>query len=172
MILIIQWKATLIFTTFFGHIYHYSKECGQSNAHSLSPYMNKYMNTNWLFSNLLIEIPFCEWTHICSGHCLCHYYSCILSFVLYTVLCMCHDRSIVHITSPTSYLVFLNSSSDDLNESLYYMLILMQHISVLRIFSSLCINIQSSKILKNDLKNEWINEEWSWRTCIVICKLP
>ncbi len=40
---------------------------------------------------------------------------------------------------PIPCLVSLNSSSEDLNESVYYMLIPMQHISVLRIFSSFCI---------------------------------
>ncbi len=51
-----------------------------------------------------------------------------------------YDRSLVKITSLIPCLVSINSSSDDLIESEYYMLIPMQHISVLKIFSSLCIN--------------------------------
>ncbi len=51
-----------------------------------------------------------------------------------------YDRSLVNITSLIPCLVSINSSSGDLIESEYYMLIPMQHISVLRIFSSLCIN--------------------------------
>ncbi len=47
-----------------------------------------------------------------------------------------YDRSLVKITSPIPCLVSVNSSSDDLIESVYYMFIPMQHISVLRIFSS------------------------------------
>ncbi len=42
--------------------------------------------------------------------------------------------------SSSMNLVSMNSSSDDLIESGYYMLIPMQHISVLRIFSNFCIN--------------------------------
>ncbi len=55
-----------------------------------------------------------------------------------------YDRSLVNITSLIPCLVSINSSSGDLIESVYYMLIPMQHISVLRIFISLYINIQSS----------------------------
>ncbi len=51
-----------------------------------------------------------------------------------------HDRSPVNITSLIPCLFSINSSSDDLIESVYYMLIPMQHVSVLRIISSLCIN--------------------------------
>ncbi len=51
-----------------------------------------------------------------------------------------YDRSLVNITSLIPCLVSINSSSDDLIESVYYMFIPMQHISVLRTFSSLCIN--------------------------------
>ncbi len=43
---------------------------------------------------------------------------------------------LIHVTLPMPCLVSMNSSSDDLIESGYYMLIPMQHISVLRIFSS------------------------------------
>ncbi len=48
-----------------------------------------------------------------------------------------YDRSLVNITSLIPYLVSINLSSDDLIENAYYMLIPMQHISVLRIFTSL-----------------------------------
>ncbi len=61
---------------------------------------------------------------LCIVHCFIHAY----------------DRSLVNITLAASCLVSINSSSDDLIESEYYMLIPMQHISVLRILSSLCIN--------------------------------
>lgn len=60
----------------------------------------------------------------------------------------CYDRSLVNITSPISCLVSMNSSLDDLTESAYYMLIPMQHINVLRIFTSFCINTQSNYICK------------------------
>ncbi len=86
--------------------------------------------------------------HISSGHCVYYYCSCILSFVLYTVLCMLMIEPLVHVTLSVPCLVSMNSSSDDLIESVYYMFIPMQHISVLRIFTSLCINIQSSYICK------------------------
>ncbi len=51
-----------------------------------------------------------------------------------------YEISLVNITSLIPCLVSINSYLDDLIESEYYMLIPMQHISVLRIFSSLCIN--------------------------------
>ncbi len=51
-----------------------------------------------------------------------------------------YDRSLVNITLTVPCLVSINLSLDNLIESEYYMLIFMQHISVLRIFSSLCIN--------------------------------
>ncbi len=51
-----------------------------------------------------------------------------------------YDRSVVNITLTVSCLVSINSSLDDLIESEYYMWIPMPHISVLRIFSSFCIN--------------------------------
>ncbi len=50
---------------------------------------------------------------------------------------------LVHVISPIPCLVSLNLPSDDLNESVYYMLIPMQHISVLRILSSFCIPIET-----------------------------
>ncbi len=52
-----------------------------------------------------------------------YYCSCILSFVLYTVLCMLMIEPLVHVTLPMPCLVSMNSSSDDLIESVYYMLI-------------------------------------------------
>ncbi len=55
-----------------------------------------------------------------------------------------YDRSLVNITLTVSCLVSIKSSLDDLIESEYYMLIPMQHISVLRIFNSLYIDFQSS----------------------------
>ncbi len=55
---------------------------------------------------------------------------------------------LVHVILPIPCLVSMNSSSDDLNKSVYYMLVHMQHISVLRIFSSFCINTQSNYICK------------------------
>ncbi len=51
-----------------------------------------------------------------------------------------YDRSLVKITSLIPCLVSINSSSFDLIKSDYYMLIPMKHMSVLRIFISLCIN--------------------------------
>ncbi len=51
-----------------------------------------------------------------------------------------YDRSLVNITLAVPCLVSINSSSDDLIESEHYMLIPNATISVLRIFSSLCIN--------------------------------
>ncbi len=86
--------------------------------------------------------------HISSGHCVYYYCSCILSFVLYTVLCILMIEPLVHVTLPVPCLVSMNSSLDDLIESVYYMFIPMQNISVIRIFSCLCINIQSSYICK------------------------
>ncbi len=71
---------------------------------------------------------------------------CILLLFLYMFLCIvycfmhAYDRSLINITLAVPCLVSINSSSDDLIESEHYMLIPMQHISVLRIFSSLCIN--------------------------------
>ncbi len=58
------------------------------------------------------------------------------------VYCFMHayDRTLVNITSLIPHLVSINSPSDDLIESVYYMLIPMQHISVLRIFTSLYTN--------------------------------
>ncbi len=53
---------------------------------------------------------------------------------------LAYDRSLVNITSVIPCLVSINSSSDDLIESVYYMLIPMQHVSVLRIFTSLYLN--------------------------------
>ncbi len=53
-----------------------------------------------------------------------------------------YERSLVNITSLIPCLVSIKSSLDYLIESVYYMLIPMQHISVLRIFSSLCINLR------------------------------
>ncbi len=85
---------------------------------------------------------------ISPGHCVWLLPSCILSFVLYTVLCMLMIEPFVHVTSPIPCLVSINSSLDDLIESVYYMLIPMQPISVLRIFSSFCINTQSNYICK------------------------
>ncbi len=66
--------------------------------------------------------------------------------VFCTVYCFMHayDRSLVNITSFIPCLFSINSSLDDLIESVYYMLIPMQHISVIRIFTSLYIDIQSS----------------------------
>ncbi len=55
-----------------------------------------------------------------------------------------YDRSLANITSLIPCLVSINSSSDDLIESVYYMLIPMQHISIQRIFNGLYINFQSS----------------------------
>ncbi len=73
-----------------------------------------------------------------------------LYMVLHIVYCFMHayDRSLVNVNSPIPCLVSMNSSSDDLIESVYYMFIPMQHISVLRIFSSFCINTQSNYICK------------------------
>ncbi len=98
----------------------------------------------------LIHRQTCLWPsyHISSGHCVYYYCSCILSFVLYTVLCMLMTEPLVHVTLPIQCLVSMNLSSDDLIESVCYLFIPMQHISVLRIFSSFCINIQSSYICK------------------------
>ncbi len=61
---------------------------------------------------------------------------------LFIVYCLMHayDRSLVNITSLKPCLVSINSSSDDLIERVYYMLIPIQHISVLRIFTSLGVN--------------------------------
>ncbi len=66
----------------------------------------------------------------------------VLVYVLCIVYCFMHayDRSLINITLAVPCLVSINSSSDDLIESEHYMLIPMQHISVPRIFSSLCIN--------------------------------
>ncbi len=75
---------------------------------------------------------------------------CILLLLLYMFFCVvycfmhAYDRSLVNITSLMPCLVSINSSPDDLIESVYYTLIPMQHISVLRIFNSLYMNIQSS----------------------------
>ncbi len=59
--------------------------------------------------------------------------------LLCIVYCFMHacDRSLVNITSLIPCLVSTSLSSDDLIESVYYILIPMQHISVLRIFTSL-----------------------------------
>ncbi len=64
-----------------------------------------------------------------------------LYMVLCIVYCFMHayDRSLVNVTSPIPCLVSMNLSLDDLIESVYYMLIPIQHINVLRIFSSFCI---------------------------------
>ncbi len=75
---------------------------------------------------------------------------CILLLFLYmflcTVSCFMHayDRTLVNSNSLIRCLVSINSSSGDLIESVYYMSIPMQHISVLGIFNSLYINFQSS----------------------------
>ncbi len=55
---------------------------------------------------------------------------------------------IIHVTLPMPCLVSMNSSSDDLIESVYYMLIPVQHISVLRRFSSFCIKTQWNYVCK------------------------
>lgn len=52
-------------------------------------------------------------------------------FVLYTVLCMLVIELLVHVILPS--LVSMNSSSDDLNESVYYKLLHKQYINILRI---------------------------------------
>ncbi len=64
--------------------------------------------------------------------------------VLVYVLVYCVHRTLININSLIRCLVSINSSSDDLIESVYYISIPMQHISVLRIFNSLYINFQSS----------------------------
>ncbi len=51
---------------------------------------------------------------IFAEHCIYYYCSCILSFVLYTVLCMLTIEPLNHVTLPIPCLVSMNSSSDDL----------------------------------------------------------
>ncbi len=72
----------------------------------------------------------------------------IVTVLVYCILCMFMIKLLVHITLPMPCLVSMNSSSDDLIDSLYYMLIHGQHISVLRIVSNFCINTQSNYICK------------------------
>ncbi len=55
-----------------------------------------------------------------------------------------YERTLVNINSLILCLVSINSSSDDLIESVYYISIPMQHLIVLRIFNSLYINVLSS----------------------------
>ncbi len=59
----------------------------------------------------------------------------LLVYVCFVLYMHAYDRSLVNITPPIPSLVkvkvSLNSSSDDLNESLYYMLIFMQHNHIL-----------------------------------------
>ncbi len=86
-------------------------------------------------------------THICRSLCILLLFLYMFLFIVY---CLMHayDRSLVNITSLIPCLVSINSSSDDLIESVCYMLIHMQHISVLRIFTSLGVNFWYSYIYK------------------------
>ncbi len=93
---------------------------------------------------IFIEKPFI-WmdTHICRS-------LCILLLFLYMFLCIVscfmhsYDRTLVNFNSLIQCLVSINSSSDDLIQSVYYISTPIQHISGLKIFNNLYINFQSS----------------------------
>ncbi len=79
---------------------------------------------------------------------------CILLLFLYIVFCIVYcfmhtyDRTTRSRNLTCTMFGLYEFVLDDLIESVYYMFIPMQNISVIRIFSCLCINIQSSYICK------------------------